>query len=297
VTKSNPESSVDESYKLDLDRISEESAKTLLHGLEVEEPSDELISVIQQDAAVIARTFSMDARATKTSERAAALRKLGAVLSRLKLEERLGPVQRERITQRLRRYEAPSGENHPVEYVHRFQQLLARWVHAADRGTVPLPRGLSASVRKTAKLFSSLDDFTVEALVDGLLETPHHEPAAPAPSSADPIQALISARDRLLKAIDQALRTVPKSGPVGRPALHVAVSYLAPRYQQLTGKWPPSNANEATAERDPFFRFVYSMLEAAGYPQSFAGLHRAIRLYCRGRARRLRKRAERPRQG
>lgn len=273
-----PRFNVRKGQVLDLNLLNPEDAIRILTDLGVHDPDPAFVELIRDDVAHIDAYFRVEQRAPLRSEQAAALKRLKATLGRMKLSEKLGPVQREHIARKLLRLGPPSDLRDPLQCLTYLMQTSGAWVDYANNGTLPLPRPVAASVRKAVSLLFSIDDFSMDPLTNYLSIVLTR--AAPPPTNADPIQNLEYCRDRLIEAADRALPEVSKAGPVGRPAVHIAMSYLGPRYYQLTGEWPKFNHYEATFERDPFYRFTAAILEAAGHPQSFETLRRAIRIYC-----------------
>lgn len=281
MTRPRPRFRIRSIHQLDFDLIGQVEALTILTALGIDDPLNKFAYLIQQDAATIDGFFQVEARAPLTAERAAALQRLSATLARLRLEDRLGPIQRERINEHLAHRQPRPDLTEPIECFTYFQQSLGMWVVDAENSRVPLPRALAPAVRKAARLVFALDDFSMDALFNHLVGVLASSSAPPV--DAESLVALAYCRDRWIEAADRAITEVPKAGPVGQRAVHLALSYLGPRYNQLTGKWPVFNPNVASAERHPFYGFTAALLRAAGHPQSFETLHRAIRLYCEAR--------------
>ncbi len=278
MAKPTPRFNVRKGQILDLNLLEPEDAFTILSDLGVHDPDPAFIDLMRDDVVHIDAYFRVEQRAPRTSERSPALKRLRSTLSRMKLSEKLGPVQRDKIAEKLQRLGSPCDLREPLQCLTYVMQTLGTWVDYANDGKMPLPRAVAASIRKSVSLLISIDDFSMDPLSNYLGIALHRAP--PPPTDADPIRNLEYCRDRLIEAANYAIPETSKAGPVGRPALHTAMSYLGPGYHQLTGEWPKFSHYEATFERDPFYRFTAAILEAAGHPQSFETLHRAIRLYC-----------------
>ena len=101
MTRPRPRFRIRSDHQLDFELIGRREALTILTALGIEHPSDEFVYLLQRDAATIDGFFQVEARAPLTAERAAALQRLSATLARLRLEDKLGPIQRERINEHL----------------------------------------------------------------------------------------------------------------------------------------------------------------------------------------------------